>query len=48
MICPHCGKDVDKKKYKADFKVKAVGKNDVKLSFATKEDADEYKRRAGL
>jgi hypothetical protein len=48
MICPHCGKDVEKKKDKADFKIKAVGKNGVKLTFATKEDAAEYKRRAKL
>ncbi len=48
MICPHCNKETDKKKDKADFKIKATGKNGVKLQFATKEDADEYKRRAGL
>jgi len=48
MICTHCGKDTDAKKDKADFKIKAVGKNGVKLQFATKEDAAEYKRRAKL
>jgi hypothetical protein len=48
MICPRCGKEADAKKDKADYAVKATGKNGVKLSFATKEDAAEYKRRAKL
>ena len=48
MICPHCNKETNAKKSKADFKVKAVGKNGVKLTFATAADAAEYKRRAGL
>jgi hypothetical protein len=48
VICPHCNKETDKPKSKADFKIKATGKNGVKLTFATKEDAAEYKRRAGL
>jgi hypothetical protein len=39
MICPHCNKETNAKKSKADFKVKAVGKNGVKLTFATAADA---------